>query len=454
VTAAVERVAARHASDGVRDLPLWPLWLLFAGFPVLWVLGLGAFITQLAAVPMAAYLLTSGRIRYSRGFGVWILFLVWMMFSVVEISGGSRFVGFGYRASLYGAATVIFLYVYNTSRRRLPVSRAAAMATVLLVFVVIGGILGALAPHHILHTPFGSLLPAHLASNDFVSKLVNPPFAQTLDSRYVHIAPRPSAPFPYTNDWGVNFALLIPFVVAWLSTTRRLRTRVLLIGLTVIGLIPAVLTSNRGMLLALGVGFLYAAVRFALRGHAKALVLILVFGGIAAGLFSALHLDSRLNDRLASSQTNNSRISVYSTTYQEVKRSPVLGFGAPSASIVSVSGPQLGTQGELWTLLYSQGIPGATFFVVALAGFAWSTRKPADAAGMWMHVVPIMALSVLSVYRMEGTELALVMMAAALALRDRPARRSRQQVLARAGQAPQVTRRPALVAAHRVGAGQ
>jgi hypothetical protein len=73
--------------------------------------------------------------------------------------------------------------------------------------------------------------------------------------------------------------------------------------------------------------------------------------------------------------------------------------------------------------LYSFGFPGVTLFVGSLAGFAWRTAKPDGAPEMWLHVVPVVALVTIAVYRMEATELALVMAASALALRDRRPRR-------------------------------
>ncbi len=41
---------------------------------------------------------------------------------------------------------------------------------------------------------------------------VHPRFADVQDILGYPVS-RPSAPFIYTNDWGGNFALLIPFVI-------------------------------------------------------------------------------------------------------------------------------------------------------------------------------------------------------------------------------------------------
>jgi polysaccharide biosynthesis protein PslJ len=412
--------AVRSRGEQGKILPVWPLWLFFAGFPVMWVLGLGGFATQIAAIPMATCLLSTGKVRVPRGFGVWMLFLIWMLFTVVEVQSSSKVIGFVYRASLYLAATVAFLYVYNSSQTKLPLTRLCAMATCLLAFVILGGLLGVIAPHGSLNTPFQHLVPARFAHNDLVAKLIHPPFAQVSSSTYVHIDPRPAAPFPYTNDWGANFALLVPFVLAWIALAKRTRTRVLLAGLLCIGAVPALISLNRGMALGLGVGVGYAAIRFALRGHGRALLGVLAVVALAIALGSALNFGSRVGNRIGSSGTNTGRETTYAATWDETLHSPLLGYGAPSSSTLSISGPDLGTQGQFWTVLYSSGFPGAAFFTFALIGFAWNTRRARTPALVWMHVVPIIVLVVVLVYRVEATELVLLMAAVAVVLRDRP----------------------------------
>ena len=43
-----------------RLLPAWPFLLLFAGFPVWWVLGLGSFAPQICAIPMVVLMAMRG----------------------------------------------------------------------------------------------------------------------------------------------------------------------------------------------------------------------------------------------------------------------------------------------------------------------------------------------------------------------------------------------------------
>lgn len=401
-----------------RQLPTWPLWILFAGYPVLWVLGLAGFAPQLAAVPMFAALLTTRRLQLPRGFGVWLLFLIWMLASAVEVDGTTRLLGFAYRASEYLGATVIFMYVYNSSRERLPLSRLCTIMTAFLAFVVVGGYLGLVKPYGVLNTPLAHVMPRSLLNNDLIGKLVKPPFAETLTSQYVHLAPRPAAPFPYTNDWGVNFALLVPFVMALILSSRAFRSRLLLGGLLLLGAIPALLTLNRGMLLGLAVGAAYAAIRFAMRGHGRGLIAVAIAGVVGAGLVSALHINERIANRTQTSGTNQTRSSLYIATYDATRQSPLLGYGSPRPSTVDVGAPSLGSQGQIWTVMYSSGFPGAALFLGGLVFLIVRTRRAASSPSMWIHVTTVMALAMVPFYRLESVELAVVMAGAAIILRD------------------------------------
>jgi hypothetical protein len=414
-------VSGSHAAVEARDLPVWPLWVLFAGFPVLWLLGLAGFAPQLAAIPMFATLATTRRVRLPRGFGIWILFLIWTLASAVEVDGGSRLLGFAFRASEYLSAAVIFVYVYNSSRRALPLRKLAVIMTWLLASVVVGGYLGLIAPYHVLDTPLARVMPQSLLNNSLVGNLIKPPFAETLNSQYVHLAPRPAAPFPYTNDWGVNFALLVPFVMALVLSTTKLRVRGLLVGLLVLGAIPALLTLNRGMLLGLAVGAVYVAIRFALRGHLRGLIAVGLGGLVALGLVAGLHINQRIANRTDTSDTNQTRTSLYVATFDATRQSPLLGYGSPRPSTVEVGAPSLGSQGQLWMVMYSSGFPGLLFFVGGLGFLIVRTRRTQDPASMWVHAATVMALSMIPFYRLESLELAIVMAAAAIVMRDAPA---------------------------------
>ena len=68
--------------------PEWPLVFMLAGYPVWWFLGAGALIWPLFSLPMLGRLVMRRRtVRVPRGFGWWLLFLVWMLLSFIAAPG-------------------------------------------------------------------------------------------------------------------------------------------------------------------------------------------------------------------------------------------------------------------------------------------------------------------------------------------------------------------------------
>ena len=111
---------------------------------------------------------------------------------------------------------VILLYVRNV-RERLSGQRISRIFATMFVTIVVGGVLGSLVPALQLHSVMDYLVPGRFGTSPFVTSLVHPNLAERqgwlTDIRY-----RPSAPFPYANAWGLNFACFLPFFVrAWLG---------------------------------------------------------------------------------------------------------------------------------------------------------------------------------------------------------------------------------------------
>ncbi len=79
--------------------------------------------------------------------------------------------------------------------------------------------------------------------------------------------------------------------------------------------------------------------------------------------------------------------------------------------------PPIGSQGQLWTVLYSNGVPAAIFFIGFFVAVLWQTRRARGMAGLWLHPVPVVALPQIVVYGWLPVELQVVMVAAALAYR-------------------------------------
>jgi hypothetical protein len=413
--AAGRAAVARPARQ--RPLPRWPLLALFVGFPVWWLLGLGALIWPVLALPMLGALVIRGRLRVPSGFIIWLGFLLWMLGSGIQLDSTERVLGWAYRAGLYFAATVVFLYVYNTPRDRLPPRTVALTLSVFWLFVVAGGFLGMLRPDGSFTTPVELLLPRDLLANSFVQAMVHPAFAQTAGAS-LGVAPRPQAPFIYTNEWGANFALLVPMVFTAMSRTRTETGRLVLGVLLPVGMIPAALSLNRGLFLSLGAGLLYAALRYAIRGRVKPLIGITVVVCVAAAVFAIGPARELLAERVANSATNQTRAALYQETVDRVKASPILGYGAPRPSEDTPGAPSAGTQGQLWLVLFSHGYPGAALYVGWYLWALWRTRRGHNAVAFWAHVVVFIGLVQLPYYGALPGELVIVMIAAAVAMRE------------------------------------
>ncbi len=374
----------------MRPLPRWPLLALYLGFPVWWLLGLGPFIWPVLAVPMLGALVLRGRIRFPAGFGLWFGFLVWMLGSGIELDSSARVLGWAYRASLYLSATVVFLYVYNSPRDRLPPRTISFVLTGFWAFVVIGGYLGLAFPHGSFGTPVEHFMPQSLLANGFVQAMVHPAFAQTAGAS-LGVAPRPQAP---------------------------------------------ALSLNRGLFLSLGAGLVYAALRYAIRGRVKAMIGITVVVAVAGAVFAVLPVKQLLTERLTNSSTNQTRASLYAEARDRVAASPLLGYGAPRPSEVGGTSPAVGTQGQLWMVLFSHGIPGAALFVGFYLWAVWRTRRALTPPWFWAHVTLVIGLVQLPIYGMLPAELSTVMVAIAMALREEEALARRPAPARRRSTAP------------------
>lgn len=401
----------------IPDLPLWPVAVLFAGFGVWWVLGLGAFAVAVSGLPMLLIMLVRGGISMPRGFLFWLLFILWASAAAVEIDGGLRLVGFAVRFSSYLGATVVFLYVYNLSRSRAPDQLIMCVLVVFAATVVIGGWLGVIFPWVRLSTLTQMLLPGEVASNDYVHALVSPKFAEVQRPYGSPISfTRPSAPFAYTNGWGCNLALLLPFIAAAFSGASR-RLKGWLVVLLCAAAVPAAATLNRGMYIAITFAVVYAAIHYARKGRLAPLAALIVTGSVAVGLAIVTGLVDSLASRLRYSESNIGRLTTYKEAFEGTLASPLFGNGSPRPStLLSIS---VGTQGQLWNVMFSYGFVALTaylgwFIYAVVRSRSWQTTTQ-----LWMHVVLVTVLLTTAYYGYDGPQLAVAMVAAAIALRPR-----------------------------------
>ncbi|MFN8233362.1 MAG: O-antigen ligase family protein [Actinomycetota bacterium] len=397
--------------------PGWPVYALFAGFPVWWILGLGGLIWPVLAVPMAIWLFRLPVVRAPKGFTIWVAFMIWMIGSGTQIDNSIRYVAFTYRVSLYASATIVLLYIFNLSREALPTRAVIGLMAVFWMYVVAGGFMGVLAPTWEFKSPVEYVMPQALISDEFVHDLVHPASSQIQDV-LGYEQPRPKAPFVYATNWGSAFSLLTPFVILGWMYARSRAWKILTALMFVAAIVPVVVSLDRGLWLSLGVGIVYAAIRLALGGRTRALRAILILIPTMLGLVYLTPLRGVVQERFAHPHSNERRLSLYQEAIDNVKSSPLLGFGGPRPSEENSDAPSVGTQGQFWLVLFSHGIPGAVFFVWWLMYQAWRFRASAPPVPFWCHVLIVMALVQLPVYGWLPAPMIVIVVGVAIAARE------------------------------------
>lgn len=400
----------------------WLPWVLFVGIPVWWALGLTGFIGPIVAVAAFLALVTNGRTRAPRFFVLWLLFLMWVVVAATRVPDIARAFATGYRLAHYATAAILFLYVFNSSRDRLPARYVVQAMAAFFLVVVGGGVLGMVMPAASFRTPMAAIVPPALRSQSFVSDLV---IAETssgnaFEGLGIH---RPKAPFGYTNQWGATYALTLPLAIGALGTIRSPRRRRLLLLAILFSIVPLVFSLDRGAWLSASAGMAYAVFRSltSKRGRSRGVGL---FFGLCVVVIAVML--SPLKDlflvRVAHGYGDTDRAYLYSQAIGLASRSPVFGYGAP----VEIPGlPSIGTHGHLWTVLVSFGFVGLMLFLGFLVSAAWATRRSVpgmtqqeERIRFWCHVSIVTLLLQLPYYEILPWGLPVMMISLAVAYRE------------------------------------
>lgn len=399
--------------------PGWPLKVVFPWLPLWWLLGVWQLMFLVMAIPMAIYLLRLRNISTPRGFWIWLLWLGWVLTGLLVLqvdapgtvpgASYSRYLTFGFRFSWYIAATIVALYVLNT-RQHLSAERISRYVAWFFVILIGGGLLGSLAPTLSLPSVLELLLPGGLAQQQFVQEIVHIQVAQVQDFLGDPQA-RPSAPFPYTNAWGLATAVSLPFfIVSWWRrgpTWRMAMTGILLVALYVI-----VSSVNRGMWIAILAMVVFVVARSIVLGRVRMLLVAVASTIVAVGLLLYSPLGDLVQARLDNPHSDQGRANLGLRAIESTAiGSPVVGFGTTrdvAGNFSSIAGgatvdcpkcepPPLGTHGQLWLVTFGAGFVGAVLFLSFLIGqFVRNlgTRSPYSIAALCALIALVVTLPI------------------------------------------------------------
>ena len=429
---------------GERSRAGWPLTALLMLYPLWWVLGMGTLIVPLLAVPMALQLWRRRPVAVPPGFGIWLLFLLWVLVSTVMLgenppgtlpdADGGRLVSVVFNLAGYLAATVILLYAGNLTEEEFPRRRLVRQLGAFFVVVVVGGLLGVLAPRFQFTSPVEMLLPESVTRVGFVRSLVHPASSQLQDV-LGFTSPRPSAPFGYTNTWGNCLALLIGwFVISWLLDGRTGR-RIAGFGILLVAAVPIVYSLNRGLWIGLAVIALVTAGRLALRGRLLVIAGLFVTVLLAVVMVLTTPLATIVEGRLDNPQSNKIRGFTIERTLDVVEYSPVIGFGSTRAALGSSNSiaigaddqcrrcgnPTLGSNGQLWLVLIAQGIGGVVLYFGFFLRSMWAYRRDRTPIGDAGFLTLMLTFLFMFLYNALTMPLVVTMLAVALLWRNKQA---------------------------------
>lgn len=405
-----------------RSLPAWPVVGLLGGLALWWVTGALILVPTIAAFIMLVLMIRRGA-RWLPGMGPWICLFLWVLAAGSSLLTSASVLGYGLRLLDVFDAAVIGLYVAS-ARESLPRRTVVgALAATWLTMVGLG-LLGQVFPEQRLTTPLGLVLPNSMQSNELIRDLASPQFTETQQpyglAKPMH---RTAAPFAYANSWGQAYAMLTPMAVAWICMLRSWKTRALWVFFLLISSIPALATSNRGMLLALGVTAAAATVRMIMMGRLQ-LALGIVSGAAVAGLaFVASGGLASITERLTYSSSTGDRLELYQRTLDRVIQKPWLGHGSPELD--PVVGVAFGTQGMVWLLIFCFGIPSLIFFLWFVIGLLVRGWRVNDVPGIWIYCSFIGMLTLFPFYALSGLPMIVFVLMGVLLLRDADAPRAR-----------------------------
>lgn len=371
----------------------WPIWAMTAGMPLAYLAGVQGFVWCLPAVVLGARILSDRNVRFPRSTIPLIAFLGWILLSMAMLGSATGYLLFAYRWLLFAGALTSLVWLVNVSEEKVPSMRIIDWLAALWICMVVFGYLGILMPDFVQKSPFQIAL-GPLGRIGFIDEISRWRFAETQSALTGSPLPRPAAPFNATNGWGAAIGILTPFFIrSWIVQPEVRRRRIgYVLGLA--GVVPILVSVNRGLWISLGVALVYYAARKALRGKLGPFF-VLIGTLIAVTLMLVVTPAGKLvQDKIDNAgKSNESRSNLYTEAYHGALQSPLIGNGAPQrAEGADPKLPPVGTHGMLWYLMFVHGFVGMVLFLTWLGGEVLRSGRVRTADGWWTHLALVIGL--------------------------------------------------------------
>jgi hypothetical protein len=250
-------------------------------------------------------------------------------------------------------------------------------------------------------------------------------------------APRPAAPYAFTNAWGNNVALLLVWLVVGWWVMGGQRRRIVLAALLCVAAVPIVYSLDRGMWIGLALAVFYVAFRLAARGRLLAIGALTLTLGVAAVIFAASPLNTLVAERLAHGHSNDVRTSLAGESLRVAASSPFLGYGSTRQTIGSQNtiavgaskdcpkcgNRDIGSTGQVWLLLIAQGFFGTALYLAYFIRTAWAFRNEQSPVAVAGSLVVLLSLFFGLFYSALIMPLAITFISVGLVWRQSAARR-------------------------------
>jgi hypothetical protein len=402
------------------------LFIAFVGVAGAWLLGLAEFAWIVLVLPMGLRLGSRGRVYAPRAFRVWVLFLGMAFLSVFWAGSGY------YILSVYVAATVLFLFVFNAPEDELPDDAVIRVLALTWVILVIGGLLGLIVGT----TEFPSLgaLVLDPEPGSWVDSVTKVQFSDPLKEGeqegflglWNH---RPKGFTPFTNHWGSSYVMLLPAAAVVRLQLRRGRLSRLMDVTFILSVIPFVVSRNRWAWASLVVLVVYMIARTWKPHPRLARALLGLFIGFAL-VVALTPLRTFVTDRLESEGSERLRGEMYTQSLELIEESPWIGFGEVQYSEdPETEGLQLGGDSQILQTMVLHGLPALALLLLWLLWIFVASRRLDTPLNAVTHLAMFTALAQVVAYDLTPHRLMFLTVLGAATFRHRAFARDRGERL-------------------------